>query len=162
MFEALVLIFVEFSLFIGILYTLSTGTRKPLFGVSVVCKVVSKRKSDNKWPCSAFILSSSIVGHFLLSYFPLLLAIFGQHFKLPKETIHKRRTYFGSQLQRNQSMVISLHYFYNHGREETSGRKGIVKERVSLHSIQEAEGKNQESGLQYCLRSKCLAIHCLH
>lgn len=59
-------------------------------------------------------------------------------------------------------MVISLHYFYNHDKEETSGRTGIVKENILLHSIQEAEGKKQkESGLQYCLKSKCLAIHCL-
>lgn len=64
-----------------------------------------------------FILSSSIVGLFLLSYFPLLLAIFGQHFKIPKEAIHRRRTYFGSWPQRNESMVISLHYFYNYGKE---------------------------------------------
>lgn len=47
-------------------------------------------------------------------------------------------------------------------KEETFGMKGIVKKSVSLHSIQEAEGKKQkESGSQYYLKSKCLAIHCL-
>lgn len=47
-------------------------------------------------------------------------------------------------------------------KEETFGMKDIVKKSVSLHSIPEAEGKKQkELGSQYCLKSKCLASHCL-
>lgn len=141
---------------------LEYGNQRTPSWVSVVCRAVTIRGSDDNWECSGLPLYSSIVGLSLLMPFPLLLVSFWLTFQIPKETTHTWRTYFGSWLQRNQSMAILIHYFYNHGKEETSGKKDRVKDSVSLHSIQETKGKNQkESGSQSCLKSKCPAALCL-